>query len=141
MDRDRLVEMVRREVARTNQADVAREIGVSESTVKRWLAGAPPSKQTRKLVVWAERRAAAYQTAAPPARTVREGAGEPASDYWAGVNYAALAMSETVTRLLREMSDARGVTPSLSGEGLEAMTRRQIAADAAAEQRPASGDE
>lgn len=69
-----------------NQTDFASALGVDRVTVSRWEGGIAPVSDLN-----AQRLDA-----------LASGPRDTSQDYWRGVLYAAEAMSETVTRLLRE---------------------------------------
>lgn len=91
---DELRTQLRARLEGANFRQAAREVGVSHVTLGTFLKGGVPQPETLGKV-------RDYLAQSPQTR----------DDYWAGVNYAALAMSETITRLLREMASARRVSP------------------------------
>ena len=95
MDAQGALAVFRQQLKRTSQRRLADAIGVSEATVSRWKGGgaSPEGEQLERLIAWAEKQ--------PPTQRELPAPAVP-SDYWRGVFYAAEAMSETVTRLLRE---------------------------------------
>ena len=117
--------------AKLTQENFALALGVSRSTVLDWEKG----KEISPLSIGAlDRFASGVERATPPS-AVREAAPPTygASEYWAGVNDAALMMSRTVTQLLEAMAAARaGRTTRLASlEELDAATTRQREIDAA----------
>ena len=89
--------VVARTVQGWSQDDLAKRLGVRRQAVSLWESGQPP--QTSNLERLRQLLGPNVWTATPPARRIS------ATDA-KGVRYAALAMSETVTRLLREAVEA-----------------------------------
>lgn len=120
--------------AKLTQETFAAALGVSRSTVVDWEKG----KEISALSVAALDRFVSGEHAARGTRqhAVRESAPPySASDYWAGVNDAALMMSRTVTQLLEAMAAARSnrATDLAALAALDAATERQRAVDAASQ--------
>lgn len=75
MDLSEALDLLWREAARTSQAAVAEDMGVHKSAVSRWKAGdVPKGKLKTALMEWAEKKAAAYDTARPAPLQTRDGA-------------------------------------------------------------------
>lgn len=76
--------------------ELADDIGVSDSTLSRWLSDdrEPTGTRRRLLLEWASRKAADH---APISAD---------QNYWRGVLFAAESMNATVTQLLRQAREA-----------------------------------